>query len=92
MLLYVLGLSYGAVSLTLEALACSMCKNPVYDAVQRAAERVPGLSREAVFGGVRTPKQAVADLSRLGELTKSRHPQKEAAFHAEGAGVAPVAR
>ncbi len=54
-LLYLLGLSYGAVSLTLEALGCYMCKSRVYDAVQAAAERVPGLRREAVFGDVRTP-------------------------------------
>ena len=54
-LLYLLGLSYGAVSLTLEALGCYMCKSRVYDAVQAAAERVPGLRREAVFGGLRTP-------------------------------------
>jgi len=54
-LLYLLGLSYGAVSLTLEALGCYMCKSRVYDAVQGAAKRVPGLRREAVFGDVRTP-------------------------------------
>ncbi len=54
-LLYLLGLSYGAVSLTLEALGCYMCKSRVYDAVQAAAERVPGLRREAILGGVRRP-------------------------------------
>jgi transposase-like protein len=54
-LLYLLGLSYGAVSLTLEALGCYMCKSRVYDAVQAAAERVPGLRREEVFQGIRTP-------------------------------------
>ena len=54
-LLYLLGLSYGAVSLTLEALGCYMCKSRVYDAVQAAAERVPGLKREEVFQGIRTP-------------------------------------
>jgi transposase-like protein len=54
-LLYLLGLSYGAVSLTLEALGCYVCKSRVYDAVQAAAERVPGLRREAVLDGVRTP-------------------------------------
>ena len=54
-LLYLLGLSYGAVSLTLEALGCYMCKSRVYDAVQKAAERVPGLRQEQVFQGIRTP-------------------------------------
>jgi len=54
-LLYLLGLSYGAVSLTLEALGCYMCKSRVYDAVQAAAERVPGLRQEQVFAGIRTP-------------------------------------
>ena len=54
-LLYVLGLSYGAVSLTLEALGAYMSKTSVYDAVQAAAKRVPGLKRSQVFEGVRTP-------------------------------------
>lgn len=54
-MLYLLGLSYGAVSLALEALGVYLCKSRVYDAVQEAAERVPGLKREEVFQGVRTP-------------------------------------
>jgi len=54
-MLYLLGLSYGAVSLALEALGVSLCKSRVYDAVQEAAKRVPGLNREQVFAGVRTP-------------------------------------
>ena len=54
-MLYLLGLSYGAVSLTLEALGVYMSKSRVYDAVQAAAERVPGLHRDRVFEGVRTP-------------------------------------
>ena len=54
-LLYLLGLSYGAVSLALEGLGISLCKSRVYDAVQEAAQRVPGLKREQVFAGVRTP-------------------------------------
>ena len=32
-----------------------MCKSRVYDAVQVAAERVPGLKREKVFERIRTP-------------------------------------
>ena len=54
-LLYLLGLSYGAVSLALDALGVYMCKSRVYDAVQVAAERVPGLKREKVFERIRTP-------------------------------------
>jgi transposase-like protein len=54
-LLYLLGLSYGAVSLALEALGVYLCKSRVYDTVQAVAERVPGLKREQVFAGLRTP-------------------------------------
>ena len=54
-LLYLLGLSYGAVSLALDALGVYMCKSRVYDAVQAAAERVPGMKRDQVFEQVRTP-------------------------------------
>lgn len=54
-LLYLLGLSYGAVSLTLEALGVYLCKSRVYAVVQAAAEQVPGLRRERVFEGVQTP-------------------------------------
>ena len=54
-MLYLLGLSYGAVSLALEGLGISLCKSRVYDAVQEAASRVPGLKREQVFADVKTP-------------------------------------
>lgn len=54
-LLYLLGLSYGAVSLALDALGVYMCKSRVYDTVQAVAERVPGLKREQVFEGLKTP-------------------------------------
>jgi len=54
-LLYLLGLSYGAVSLALEALGVYMCKSRVYDAVQKVAEGVPGMRRDQVFECVRTP-------------------------------------
>jgi transposase-like protein len=53
--LYLLGLSYGAVALALEALGVYGCNSRVYDAVQQAAARLPGLKREAVFAEVRTP-------------------------------------
>ena len=54
-MLYVLGLSYGATSLALEALGVYMCKSSVYVAVQAAAEKVPDLKRNEVFAGIRTP-------------------------------------
>jgi transposase-like protein len=54
-LLYLLGLSYGAVSLALEALGAYMAKSSVYEAVQAAAKKVPGLKRQEVFSGIRTP-------------------------------------
>lgn len=54
-MLYLLGLSYGAVSLALTALGVPLCKSRVYDRVQEMAARVPGLRREGVFNDVRTP-------------------------------------
>jgi transposase-like protein len=54
-MLYLLGLSYGAVSLALEALGVSMSKTSVYVAVQAAAAKVTGMKRRELFGDVRTP-------------------------------------
>ncbi len=54
-MLYLLGLSYGAVSLALEGLGVALCKSRVYDGVQEVARRVPGLTRDQVFAGVKTP-------------------------------------
>jgi hypothetical protein len=54
-LLDLLGLSYGAVSLALDGLGVSLCKSRVSDALQEAAKRVPGLKRDQVFAGVKTP-------------------------------------
>jgi len=70
-LLYLLGLSYGAVALALSALGYPWSKTSVYDAVQAAAARVPGLRRGAVFNGVRTPALA-------GDLTSVRCKAHEA--------------
>ena len=56
-MLYLLGLSYGAVSLALEALGTFLSKSSVYEAVQRyrtGAERVPGMKRREVFAGQKT--------------------------------------
>ena len=32
-----------------------LCKSRIYDAVQEVAKRVPGLKREQVFAGIKTP-------------------------------------
>jgi transposase-like protein len=53
-MLYLLGLSYGAVSLALEAIGVYLSKTQVYETVQQAAKAVPGLKREQVFGGLKT--------------------------------------
>jgi len=53
-MLYVLGLSYGAVALALNALGVWISKATVYRAVQATAERVPGLKREQLLEGYRT--------------------------------------
>ena len=53
-MLYLLGLSYGAVSLALESLGVPLSKTHVYETVQAVAARVPGLKREQVFEGVKT--------------------------------------
>ncbi len=53
-MLYVLGLSYGAVSLALGSLGVPLSKTEVYETVQAVAARVPGLKREQVFEGVKT--------------------------------------
>ena len=52
--LYVLGLSYGAVSIVLTALGISIGKTSVYRAVQAAAQKVPGMKREQLLDGYRT--------------------------------------
>jgi hypothetical protein len=54
-MLYLLGLSCGAVSLALEALGVYLCRSRVCDIVQDAAEQVPEFKREAVFEGLWTP-------------------------------------
>ncbi len=53
-MLYLLGLSYGAVSLALESLGVPLSKTRVYEIVQATAARIPDLKREQVFGGVKT--------------------------------------
>jgi hypothetical protein len=51
-LLYLLGLSYGAVALTLEALETYLCKSQVYTTVQAITRQNPCVRRERIFEGV----------------------------------------
>jgi transposase-like protein len=53
-MLYLLGLSYGAAELMLEALGVHLSKSSVYRAVQSAAERVPGMKRMELLKGYHT--------------------------------------
>jgi len=63
-MLYVLGLSYGAVEIVMEALGIFIGKTSVYRAVQAAAEKVPGMKREKLLDGHKT--EAVgADLTSV---------------------------
>lgn len=66
-LLYLLGMSYGAVALTLEALGRPLKKTRVYYAVQAAGETVPGLRRgEVRLPGVKSKVSALgADLTSV---------------------------
>jgi hypothetical protein len=61
-MLYLLGLSYGAVELMLGALGVFLSKTSVYRAVQAAGERVPGMKRNELLGGYQT-KAMGADLT-----------------------------
>lgn len=53
-MLYVLGLSYGAVAIVLAALGIGIGKTSVHRAVQAAAQKVPGMKREQLLDGYRT--------------------------------------
>jgi hypothetical protein len=63
-MLYVLGLSYGAVEIVLSSLGMSIGKTSVYRAVQSAAERVPGLKRDKLLEGYQT-KAVGADVTSV---------------------------
>jgi transposase-like protein len=63
-MLYLLGLSYGAVELMLAALGVWMSKATVYRAVQATAEQVPGLKQEHLLEGYRT-KALGADVTSV---------------------------
>lgn len=53
-MLYILGLSYGAVAIVLESLGIGIGKSSVYRAVQAVAEKVPGLKQAHLLDGYRT--------------------------------------
>ena len=53
-MLYVLGLSYGAVAIVLAALGIGIGKSSVYRAVQAVAKKVPGMKQEKLLDGYRT--------------------------------------
>ena len=53
-MLYMLGLSYGAVAIMLEALGVFLGKTSVYRAVQASGEAVPGMKRTEIFSGYQT--------------------------------------
>ena len=63
-MLYVLGLSYGAVALMMEALGLWIGKTTVYEAVQAAGERVPGMKQKDLLEGYRT-RALGADLTSV---------------------------
>ncbi len=63
-MLYLLGLSYGAVSLALEGLGVPLSKTEVYDRVQAAAKGIPDMKREKVFGDMKT-KAVGGDLTSV---------------------------
>ena len=64
-MLYVLGLSYGAVAIVLEALGIGIGKTSVYRAVQAVAEKVPGMKQRKLLDGYRT-KAVGADVTSVG--------------------------
>lgn len=63
-MLYILGLSYGAVEIVLSSLGMGIGKTSVYRAVQSVAEQVPGLKREKLLSGYKT-KAVGADVTSV---------------------------
>jgi transposase-like protein len=53
-MLYILGLSYGAVAIVLESLGIGMGKTSVYRAVQAVAAKVPGMKQTHLLEGYRS--------------------------------------
>jgi transposase-like protein len=63
-MLYLLGLSYGAVEIVLSCLGMGIGKTSVYRAVQAVAQQVPGMKREKMLDGYRT-KAVGADVTSV---------------------------
>ena len=63
-MLYVLGLSYGAAEIVMEALGIFIGKTSVYRAVQAAAEKVPGMKQKKLLDNHKT-KALGADLTSV---------------------------
>jgi len=63
-MMYLLGLSYGAVEIVLSNLGMGIGKTSVYRAVQAVAEQVPGLKREKLLSGYKT-KALGADITSV---------------------------
>jgi transposase-like protein len=63
-MLYILGLSYGAVEIVLNSLGMGIGKTSVFRAVQAVAQQVPGLKREQLLDGYKT-KAVGADLTSV---------------------------
>ena len=57
-ILHILRLSYGTNSLALERSGVYICRSSVYEALQAAADNVPGLKHKDVFAGLQTPALA----------------------------------
>jgi hypothetical protein len=64
-MLYVLGLSYGAVELMLSSLGVSMGKSSVYRAVQEMIDKIPGLKKEDLKEKKYTTKAVGADITGI---------------------------
>lgn len=63
-MLYVLGLSYGAAAIVLSSLGISIGETSIYRAVQTAAGKVPGMKREKILNGYKT-KAVGADVTSV---------------------------
>lgn len=63
-MLYLLGLSYGAVEIVLASLAIGIGKSSVFRAVQAAAEKVPGMKQRQLLDGYKT-KAIGADVTSV---------------------------
>jgi len=63
-MMYLLGLSYGAVEIVLNSLGIGIGKTSVYRAVQAVTKQVPGLTREKLLGDYKT-KAVGADVTSV---------------------------